>query len=35
MSQLKEELKRLDAEKHAGIVELSGSRGILQHYLQD
>ena len=32
---IRDALKRLDAEKHAGIVELYGSRGILQHYLQD
>jgi len=32
---IRDELKRLDAEKHTGIVELYGSRGILQHYLPD
>ncbi len=31
---IRDELKRLDAENHAGIVELYDSRGILQHYLQ-
>jgi len=32
---IRDELKRLDAESHDGIVALFGSRGILQHYLQD
>jgi glutathione S-transferase len=32
---IRDELKRLDAENHDGIVALFGSRGILQHYLQD
>jgi glutathione S-transferase len=32
---VQDELKRLDAENRADIVELYGSRGILQHYLAD
>ena len=31
---IRNELERIDAEKHPGILELYGSRGILQHYLQ-
>ena len=32
---VQDELKQLDAENQAAIVELYGSRGILQHYLAD
>lgn len=32
---VRDELKRVDAHNHADIVELYGSRGILQHYLAE
>ncbi|MBT8149321.1 MAG: glutathione S-transferase family protein [Pseudomonadales bacterium] len=31
---VQDELRRLDAENNAGIVELYGSRGMLQHYIK-